>query len=198
MEKNIPILRSERRTGIRRFRGWIYRRWPRFCPGGHRKRMVGYARRWGLEERGQTWEGLCQLVWEKVLLGKTGGKVVELSAGDGLVGSLGRWLEENHGWHTECEEIRAIPFRDLQKNRAKAFCCSRIENLLNGGVPDVITSRSSRGATWLLQRMKATGKRPGLLGIWNRSGRPLWAVRLARMGYRPVLAHDRMEFYQRR
>lgn len=160
--------------------------------------MVGYGRRWGLEENGWTQEGFCQVVWEKLLMRKRGGAILELAAGDGLVGSLGRWLEEHQGWDATCEEPAVEPRRQLIKNRPRAQCFQGLKNFVALRTRDVVTSRSATRSTLLLREMRTSGYRPGLVGIWNRSGRPLWAVRLKQMGYRPVLCQDRMEFYQTR
>jgi hypothetical protein len=198
MNTRQPDPKRVMRSRIRALRGWIYRRWPPFLPQVYSKRMTGYGRRWGLEETGWTQDGFCQVVWEKLLLQKKGGIILELAAGDGLVGSLGRWLEEHHGWSAECEESRVVPHQQLQKNRPRATSTRGMENLSVAKIWDVVTSRSTVRSALILRVMRVSGKRPGLLGIWNRSGRPHWARRLQRMGYRPVLCQDRMEFYQPR
>ncbi len=193
-----PIPRSVLRSRIRSFRGWIYRHWPAFLPRAHHKRMIGYGRRWGLEERGWTQEGFSRIVWNKLLAQKISGHVLELAAGDGLVGSLGRWLEEHQGWQAECEEPAVEPYRQLKMNRPQAKCFQGMVNLPSLRFWDVVISRSAGRSALFLRKMRTSGIRPGLVGIWNRSGRSLWAKRLKRMGYRPVLCQDRMEFYQLR
>jgi hypothetical protein len=160
--------------------------------------MIGYGRRWGLEERGWTQEGFCLVAWEKLLMQKSGGAILELAAGDGLVGSLGRWLEEHQKWDATCEEPAVEPHRQLIKNRPRAECFQGLEMFAATRIWDVVTSRSAARSAVLLREMRISGRRPGLVGIWNRSGRSLWARRLKRMGYRPALCQDRMEFYQLR
>lgn len=198
MDARQQILKIALRRGIRSFRGWIYRHWPTFLPRAHHNRMIGYRRRWGLEDRGWTQEGFCQVAWEKLLKQKRGGSILELAAGDGLVGSLGRWLEEHHGWKAQCEEQAVVPYRQLKTNRPRATTMQYAESLFFTKSWDAFTSRSSLRSALFLRVMRVNGYRPGLVGIWNRSGRPSWAKRLERMGYRPVLCQDRMEFYQLR
>jgi len=198
MDAQLPILISTLRGKMRSLRGWMYRHLPSLVPGTHRKRMIGYGRRWRLEESGWTQEGFCQVAWKKLLSQKKAGRILELAAGDGLVGSLGRWLEEHQGWSAECEEAAEEPYRQMKKNRPRAQCFQGLVLLPAGRIWDVITSRSAMRSAQLLREMRTLGIRPGLVGVWNRSGRSHWAKRLKRMGYRPVLCQDRMEFYQLR
>ena len=114
MGKNHITLRVAWQSGIRRLRGWIYRRCPRVCPGAHRLRGTGFTRRWNCENRGWTQDGFARLVWEKLLGGKRCGRILECACGDGLIGSLGWWLEKNAGWTADCEEERRGAFARLR------------------------------------------------------------------------------------
>ena len=96
---------------LRFLRGWLYRRYPAISRGWYRKKLAGYERRWGLEDHGFTKEGFFRVFHEKFLEGKRPGRVYELAAGNGLVGSLGVWLEElSGGWSVEAWEHRPFPF----------------------------------------------------------------------------------------
>jgi hypothetical protein len=181
---------------LRDLRGWLYRRLPAGWPSSHQKRMAGFGRRWNLEAEGWNQEGFCQIFWEKALRKQERGKILELAAGDGLVGSLGRWLEENRGWTAVCEETQTLPLRQLQANRPQARCI-RLEELRPACFDvDCLTSRSGKRTSLIFRMMKKEGVRPRVVGVWNRSRRPLWSRRLRAMGYEPVLCQDRMEFYR--
>lgn len=179
-------------------RGWWYRRLPASLPGWHRKRMAGFGRRWNLEEEGWTQEGFSRIFFERVLGRRRKGRILELGAGDGLVGSLGRWLEEHQGWTATCEEPRDLPLVQLKKNRPNAECLQKIDTEKILQEVDLLTCRSERPCHRILQLMRKNGFRPRVLGLWNRSRRPLWAQRLRALGYHPILCQDRMEFYRLR
>ena len=87
------MLKKEVNTSLRLFRGWLYRQYPAVSRGWYRKKLAGYERRWGLEDHGFTKEGFFRVFAEKFLRGQKSGCVYELVAGNGLVGSLGVWVE---------------------------------------------------------------------------------------------------------
>ena len=106
---------------LRLFRGWLYRQYPAISRGWYRKKLAGYERRWGLEDRGFTKEGFFKVFGEKFVSGKMSGRVYELAAGDGLVGNLGVWFEGlGERWRVEAWEHRASPLISLKKNRPEA------------------------------------------------------------------------------
>ena len=181
----------------RRLRGWLYRRIPGFWPGGHRRRAIGHGRRWNAEEEGKTWEGFCRIFWERVLARRQGGIVFELSAGDGLVGSLGNWLETRHGWRAECWEPKEEPAAQLRRHRPASRVHARPDEFSHA-VPDLVTARSTRSARLTLRQMEAGRWRPAVLAIWNRRGEGHWARRVGPLGYRLVFSLDRFEIYQRK
>lgn len=195
-------MEDKRGRWLRRFRGCLYRLLPASVPGSHRFRTIGFARRWSLEEKGGTLEGFARLLWAKVLNHQTQGRILECSCGDGLVGSLGRWLEEHAQWRSDCHESRTLPRRQLSQNRPQAVIHPDLGFLR--GLPafpeaafDLVTTRSFSSGSRLCRWMRESRNRPGVVGIWNRTGTALWSGRLGRMGYRMVLCWDRMEFYQK-
>ena len=103
---------------MRRIRAWLYRRLPFGVKAFHLKRRAGYERRWNLELEGFTQEGFFRILNQRVLRGLQPGVFLELVAGDGLVGSLGLWLERlKQGWSVQAWEHRAWPALSFQKNR---------------------------------------------------------------------------------
>lgn len=182
---------------LRSLRGWGYRTYPGWESGAHRRRLAGHGRRWDAEEEGRTWEGFCRLVWHKLLDQWKGALIFELAAGDGLVGSLGRWLEKNQGWKAECWETRAVPSAQLRRLRPMSSLHSgKIEPAISEK-PSVVVSRSSRTNTILWKAIRDGSWNPELVGLWNRSGRDLWFRRMSGLGYRLALCQDRLEIYTR-
>jgi len=185
---------------MRRLRAWFYRRLPSFAGIWHRKRRSGYERRWNLEKEGFTKEGFFQIFSTRFGLGKAPGLLVELAAGDGLVGSLGLWLEEAKlGWKVCAWEHRPEVLRQLRKNRPATeiregrLTCWKGVNL----PPQVlaVTTRGAREAAGLCRAIRQETIRPRWLGIWNPSQRPVWHQRLRREGYRLKLVWQNLEFY---
>ena len=186
---------------IRNFRGWLYRQLPSWGTALHRKRVTGYERRWGLEQEGFCKEGFFRVFRENFLKGGKGGTFLELRAGDGLVGSLGVWLESLGGtWKVESWEDRPFPLRQLRANR---FQSKILEGRLTRGLskdlgqdPEGITTRGAREASGVCRAIRQSQIRPCWIGIWNPSRRPVWLKRLGKSGYRLALIYERMEFYQ--
>lgn len=185
---------------IRSVRGFFYRRLPagvaRFWP----KRLAGYERRWGLESGGVTAEGFFGILKKNILCKMAPGRFLELSAGDGLVGSLGVWLEkEGTGWRVEGWEVRSFPGLCYRKNRPHAvFYAEKLTNWQHaekGPGPVGITCRSSREASGVCRAIRQGRIRLGFLGLWNPTRRIIWSRRLSRAGYRLAVVKDRMEFY---
>ena len=185
---------------IRNFRGWLYRQLPSWGTTFHRKRMSGYERRWGLEQEGFCKEGLFKIFHKKLLLGKKGGFFLELRAGDGLVGSLGVWLESFGGeWKVESWEDRPLPLQQLRVHRIRSKILEgRLTRWLSKDLvenPDGITTRGVREASGVCRAIRQSQIRPLWIGIWNPSRRPVWLKRLEKSGYGLELVYDRMEFY---
>ena len=187
---------------LRIVRGWLYRRYPAISRGWYRKKLAGYERRWGLEDHGFTKEGFFRVFHERFIRGNRPGRVYELVVGDGLVGSLGVWLEGLcKGWSLEAWEHRPLPLGTLRKNRTGAqihegrlTAWSEEERRRN---PTGITSRGSRESASLCREIRNGGIRPGFLGIWNPTRRPVWMQRLRREGYRIEMVYENMEFYRK-
>jgi len=182
---------------LRRLRGFIYRVLPGRGSGAHRLRATGYARRWGAEEKGWNQDEFSRICWERLLERTRGDLIMELAAGDGLVGSLGNWLEKNHGWKAVCFEARPGPAEQLKKFRPAARIAVQPGPQWFGESPHVVTSRNSLGNSALVRALKQGVWRPELVGLWNRSGRDLWFRRMRFLGYRLALCQDRLEIYQR-
>jgi len=185
---------------LRDLRGIIYRRYPSTCPSWHLKKIAGYSRRWGLEQEGFTKEGFFRLFQHKMLSHFRPGAFYELAVGDGLVGSLGVWLEGlGEEWSVEAWEHRPAPFALLKKNRPTTkihegrltmwSAKERKKDLVG------ITTRGSREATGVCREIRTSKIRPEWVGLWNPTMRPAWFQRMRSAGYQLVLVYQRMEFY---
>ena len=187
---------------LRELRGIIYRQYPSIYPSWHLKKIAGYSRRWGLEQEGFAKEGFFRIFQRKILSHFRPGAFYELAAGDGLVGSLGTWLESlGEGWGVQAWEYRPHPLATLRKNRTgtrvhegRLTAWTEKERRPN---PTGITSRGSRESTALCRQIRNGWIRPGFVGIWNPTRRPVWIHRLGRAGYRLEMVYERMEFYRR-
>jgi len=187
-------------SALRLLRGWLYRRYLSFYPEWHRKKLAGYERRWGLEEHGFTKEGFFRIFQKSFLMGNKPGRVYELVAGDGLVGSLGIWLEGlEQGWKVEAWEHEAHPLASLRKNRLRTeiyegrltrWSAKERKKDLHG-----ITIRGAREAAGVCREIRAGQIRPQWVGLWNPSMRSAWFHRMRSTGYQLVLVYQRMEFY---
>ena len=185
---------------LRLLRGWLYRRYLSVYPEWHRKKLAGYERRWVLEDHGFTKEGFFRVFQKKFLRGNSSGRVYELVAGDGLVGSLGVWLEElGAGWSVEAWEHRPAPIASLRRNRPASelhegrliswSAKERKKDLVG------ITIRGSREATGVCSEIRAGQIRPQWVGLWNPTMRSAWFHRMKSAGYQLELVYQRMEFY---
>ena len=185
---------------IRSGRGWLYRRLPSWNTKLHGKRLAGYERRWGLEQEGFTKEGFFRIFQRRVLSRCRPGVFYELVTGDGLVGSLGVWLEElGVGWSVEAWEHRPFPLFSLKKQRfAKEIHEGRLTRWsAKERKKDLvgITTRGSREATGLCREICNGQLRPQWVGLWNPTMRPAWFQRMRSAGYQLELVNQRMEFY---
>lgn len=189
-------------TSLRLFRGWLYRRYPAASRRWYRQKVAGYERRWGLENHGFTKEGFFKVFVEKFLRGQKSGRAYELVAGDGLVGSLGVWLEGlGERWRIEAWEHRPSAMLSLKKTRLEAeihegrltrwTAKERKKDLVG------ITTRKAREASGVCREIRAGQIRPEWVGFWNPTMRPAWFHRLRGAGYRLVLVYQRMEFYRK-
>ena len=188
------------KIAFRLLRGWLYRQYPAASRTWYRKKLAGYERRWGLEDRGFTKKGFFRVFGEKFLNGEKPGRVYELVAGDGLVGSLGVWFEGlGKGWSIEAWEHRPSALLSLKKTRLHAeihegrltrwSAKDRKKDLVG------VTTRGSREATGVCREIRTGQIRPEWVGIWNPTMRPVWFQRMRSAGYQLVLVYQRMEFY---
>ena len=184
---------------LRLLRGWLYRQYPSASRGWYRKKLAGYERRWGLEEAGFTKEGFFRIFQRRVLSRCRPGFFYELVTGDGLVGSLGVWLEGRDGWKVEAWEHRPAPIASLKRNRPTTKIHE--ERLISWSAKDRkkdlvgVTTRGSREAAGVCREIRTGQIRPEWVGIWNPTMRPAWFHRMRRAGYQLVLVYQRMEFY---
>jgi len=186
---------------IRSCRGWLYRRLPSWGATWHRKKLAGYERRWGLEQDGFTKEGFFRIFQRRVLIRCRPGSFYELMTGDGLVGSLGVWLEGlGQGWKVEAWEDQPAPLLSLRENRMQ----TRIhegrltiwsEKERKAGV-EGITTRGAKEAAGVCREIRKGRIRPYFVGIWNPTRRPVWMHRFVREGYRLEIAYANIEFYR--
>jgi len=185
---------------LRLLRGWLYRRFPVVSRGWYRKKLAGYERRWGLEDAGFTKEGFFKVFQKRFLRNVKAGRVYEFVAGDGLVGSLGIWIEGlGKEWSVEAWEHRPHPLAALRENRAETeihgsrltrwSAKERKKDLVG------ITTRGSREATGVCKEIRAGQIQPQWVGLWNPSMRSTWFHRMRGAGYQLVLVSQRMEFY---
>ena len=184
---------------VRSCRGWLYRRVPSWSTKWHRKRLAGYERRWELEEEGFTKEGFFRIFQRRVLNRCRPGSFYELMTGDGLVGSLGVWLEGKDGWKVEAWEHRPAPIASLRRNRpttevheCRLTIWSAAER--ERGVVG-ITTRGAKEAAGVCRGIRTGHIRPYFVGIWNPTMRTAWFHRMGGAGYQLVLVYQRMEFY---
>jgi len=186
---------------IRTCRGWLYRRLPSWSATSHRKRLAGYERRWGLEQEGSTKEGFFRIFQRRVLIHCRPGSFYELMTGDGLVGSLGVWLEGlGQGWKVEAWEHRPTPLASLRKNREKTgIHGSRLtiwsEKERKAGIVG-ITTRGAKEAVGVSREIRKSRIRPYFVGIWNPTQRPIWMHRLGQAGYQLEIVYANIEFYR--
>ncbi len=188
------------KLALRFLRGWLYRRYPAVSRAWYRKKLAGYERRWGLEQEGFAKEGFFRIFQRRVLSHCRPGLFYEMVTGDGLVGSLGVWLEKlGQGWKVEAWEHRPAPLASLRKNRQQTrihedrLTIWSVDERKAGVVG--ITTRGAREAAGVCREIRASQIRPQWVGIWNPSRRPVWLRRLGKSGYRLELVYDRMEFY---
>jgi len=129
----------------------------------------------------------------------------ELAAGDGLVGSLGVWLEGTPSWKVEIWEHRKIPLAHCRRNRPKAHIHDERKadwDLPAGSEAEAspwgLTARSVRDAGAVCRAVRKRQIRPQLIGLWNPTERMVWASRLQREGYSLELVYQRMEIYRQK
>lgn len=190
------------KRALRFLRGWLYRQYPAVSRGWYRKKLAGYERRWGLEDQGFTKGGFLRIFTRRVLPHCRPGFFYELVTGDGLVGSMGVWLESKDRWKVEAWEHRPHPLAALRKNRpgteiheGRLTTWTEKERKPN---PTGITSRGSRESAALCREIRNGGIRPSFVGIWNPTRRPVWMHRLRRARYRLEMVYERVEFYRDR
>lgn len=185
---------------LRSLRGWFYRKLPSWNRSSHAKRLAGLDRRWNLEGDGFTKEGFFRILHYKFLREAQGGLWLELRVGDGLVGSLGAWLEQVEGWKVEAWEDRKFPFERLRSNRPRSRVVgARLTDWAirkESSTPDGIATRGVREASAVCRAVRQNGLRPRWIGIWNPRRCAVWAQRLQACGYRLELAWHNMEFYR--
>lgn len=189
--------------GLRNARGWWYRGLPASPPPMFSKKIAGFERRWQMEECGFTKEGFYRVFQSHILAHFPPGRFLELMAGDGLVGSLGVWLEVlGAGWKVEAWEHRSFP--------KKAFLANRPATPVHGGRwtvwpsdeeilnPVGITTRGVREAAGVCRAIRQRLIRPRFIGIWNPTRRPVWYQRLCKEGYWLEVVWQNIEFYRLR
>lgn len=183
---------------LRKFRGWLYRRYPT-TRTAFRKKLAGHERVFDLESSGFTKEGFFQIFQNQILADSFPGEFAELVAGDGLVGSLGVWLERLEGWKVEAWEHRPAVRESFRQHRPRVQLhagrltdWSRQQPAIQ---PVGITARGAREAAGICRAIRQELIRPRFVGIWNPSQRPVWYHRLCREGYRLEAVWQNIEIY---
>lgn len=190
------------KSTLRALRGFFYRCLPA-SRKGFRKKLSGFERRWNLEAAGFTKEGFFGVFRKHFGVDLHRGPFLELVAGDGLVGSLGLWLEAGFkGWEVRAWEHRELVFRQFRQNRPKSLIhLGRLTHWTKenpGTSPQAVCTRGVREAAGVCRAIRKKLIRPDWLGIWNPSRRAAWYHRLHREGYRLELVWQNMEFYRLR
>jgi hypothetical protein len=153
-----------------------------------------------LEKEGFVKEGFFRIFQRRVLSRCRSGVFYELVTGDGLVGSLGVWLEGlEQGWTVESWEHRHFPLFSLKRTRleTKIHEGRLIRWSANERKKDLIgiTSRKAREASGVCREIRAGQIRPQWVGLWNPTMRPTWFQRMRSADYQLELVYQRMEFY---
>jgi hypothetical protein len=156
-----------------------------------------------MELEGFTKEGFFKIFHGRFGLTRNRGQLVELVAGDGLVGSFGLWMGTGaSGWKVMAWEHRPYVFDQLRKNRPDTeIHKGRLTNWAGNFSkisPTAITVRGAREASGVCRGIRNQLIRPDWLGIWNPSRRPVWCRRLSKAGYQLELVWQNMEFYRLR
>lgn len=193
-------LRGRFRPAMRSVRGFFYRKIPVWGKASFAKKLAGLERRWNLETQGFTKEGFFKIFESRFLPSSSAGLLLELAAGDGLVGSLGVWMEARGShWRVQAWEYRPLALQSFRKNRphTPAFPGKLLHYHHEPGEAVVaITARSSQEASAVCRWIRKKIIQPSWLGIWNPSRRAVWYQRLCREGYRLELVWHNMEFYR--
>jgi len=186
---------------LRRSRGWFYRKTWGGSRNFHRQRRKGFERRGGAEEAGRTMEDWVAFLQLHGLVPPAQSVVVELAAGDGLIGSIGAWLE-GQGTGVRCFlwDHRPFPIDDAVRQRPGARVAkSRLLDWRRAdlpGKPWLVTSCCSRQTSRCWQAIRQGLIRPVWLVIWNPTERSVWWRRARRKGYRLRWVHHNREYYQ--
>ena len=193
--------RLELQQVLRTVRAFFYRRLPAWDGGSFEKKLAGYERRWALESRGFTKKGFFDVFREKFLSCAKNRVFFEIQAGDGLVGSLGLWLErETPPWRVEAWEHRTIPAEAFTGHRPRTrFHLGRKTRWSESDgelVPEGMTIRGSREASAACRAIRQKRIRPNWIGIWNFRRSRVWFLRMRLLGYRLACVYERMEFYR--
>ena len=203
LEEQFPARPSPGDLGnfiMRKLRAFLYRRFPAFAGWAFRKKLAGFERRWNLETAGFTKEGFFGVLQERFSLHRNPGLLMELAVGDGLVGSLGLWLESSKsGWKVKAWEDHPEVLKKLRKNRpATEIHAGRLPSWQGDATEAEVTAVTTRGvreASWVCRAIREGRMRPAWLGIWNPRRHPVWYRRLLREGYRLELVWQNVEFY---
>lgn len=188
---------------VRSIRGWIYRRFPCWNDSLYKKKRAGYERRWNLEYEGFTKEGFFRIFWNRFCSKNQGGGLLELVAGDGLVGSLGVWLESTESdWQVQAWEHRPLVLRQLRWNRPRTDIregrLTKWPAVEVGMLYAAITTRGAREASGVCRGIRRGVLRPPWIGIWNPRCCAVWCQRLRREGYWLEMVWHQIEFYRPR
>jgi len=182
-------------------RSFFYRILPLEFGKFFHKKLSGFERRWNLEVRGFTKQGFFVFFRRHFRLDAEKGLLAELSAGDGLVGSLGLWLESSKcGWEVVAWENRKQAHVRFAKNRPHTpLHAGLLTDWSKQGWGHrlvAVTSRSARETAALCRAIRGGLVRPKWLGIWNPTKRPVWFHRMQKQGYRLECVWQNMEFYR--
>jgi len=138
--------------------------------------------------------------WRQQGRGPAGPVLVELAAGDGLVGSPGVWLE-SEGVRCFLWEHREIPRREAKRQRPAARVeAGRLLDWRKADLPAepwLVSSACPRQSARVWQAIREKLIRPAWVVIGNPSGRPVWWLRARQAGYRLAWVYENREYFLR-
>ena len=173
----------------------LYRLFPSWSKGLHRKKRKGLATRWpGLE---------CQrtqdaIFWEKFLRGSREGTFWEVGCGDGTTGSCTLVLETIRGWKGILWETLPLPRRSATKRRTELVLeTPNPDVMLMHPLPDLLFIRRPVEFPWVWTWLEQGKIRPRWLVVENPQPHPNWVLWLESRNYRLRWFFHDDEYFER-
>ena len=177
----------------------LYRFFPSWSKGLHRKKRKGLATRWpGLE---------CQrtqdaIFWEKFLRGTREGTFWEVGAGDGVTGSQTLCLETEKNWKGALWEPCEGPRETASKHRKGSVIGWHTDPVralqTKSPNPDLLAVHRPDEFLWVWNVLSAGKITPRWVIVENPDAEVRWASKLLECGYRLVWFFQDDEYFERR